>query len=92
MNSKKICKLIGVAASLFSFLFIAGLFGGIQVKAEVINSTLQSDGKDTPGPSVLISEQKDYSLPINKSFEDKGIKIEIKDITASKNEMKVKAF
>lgn len=77
---------------MFSFLFIAGLFGGIQVKAEVINSTLQSDGKDTPGPSVLISEQKDYSLPINKSFEDKGIKIEIKDITASKNEMKVKAL
>lgn len=92
MNAKKIIKLIGTTALAFSFLFTVQMFSCIQVKAETINSTLQSESESASVPDVLISEQINYSIPINKSFEDKGIKIEIKDIIASKNEMKVKTL
>ena len=92
MNFKKICKLLGGSASIFSFLIIAGIINNTPVSAAENNYSLPSVNAATTSSAVLVSEGKDYSIPINKSFEDKGIKIEIKDITGSKNEIKVKAL
>ena len=92
MNLKKICKLLGSTVSVVSILLIAGIINNTPVRAAENDSSLTSVNKATTSAAVLVSEEKDYSIPVNKSFEDKGIKIEIKDITASKNEIKVKTL
>lgn len=92
MNFKKICKLLGSTVSVVSILLIAGIINNTPVRAAENDSSLTSVNKATTSAAVLVSEGKDYSIPVNKSFEDKGIKIEIKDITASKNEIKVKTL
>ena len=92
MNLKKICKLLGSTVSVVSILLIAGIINNTPVRAAENDSSLTSVNKATTSAAVLVSEEKDYSIPVNKSFEDKGIKIEIKDIIASKNEIKVKTL
>lgn len=91
MKVKKICKILGVtAAGLTLFITLENVNSMSAYAAEDNSVFISEDTESAAAESV--NKNEDYSIKINSSTEKQGFKFTIKDITASKHELRVTAL
>lgn len=90
MNIKKICKILSTTTAMLGLLAIVGIMNNVQAHAE--ENVAQNNYDVTTSSAVSVNDNKknDYSIDVNSSIEKEGFKLTIKNVVATKHNLKVK--
>lgn len=91
MKVKKICKILGVTAVGLTLFITLENVNSMSAYAAEDNSVFISEDTESAA-AESVNKNEDYSIKINSSTEKQGFKFTIKDITASKHELRVTAL
>ena len=91
MNKKKICKILGTTTIMISAAVLAGMINNSPVYAAENELKLNCESTTSSAVSVNENKEKDYTIYVNASTEKDGFKLTIKNVTATKHNLKVVA-
>ena len=93
MNIKKICKILGTTTAMLSAVILAGIINNSPVYAAENNLESNPAENITSSSAVSVNQviKKDYKIDVNTSIEKQGFKLTIKNVTATKHNLKVVA-